>query len=142
MHWRYRSRLWVAHAGRPVDSRGECSSGGLLGAWAGWATFGGDLFGDLDLRRCGPAVVVEQYPAGLADIARAVPPGPWMYTGGLENHPDLVDRIRAPRGRCWGIRAACWLKCGDPFQVGEVYHRAWHFLPCRCSRKRVHPGMR
>lgn len=65
---------------------------------AGMRVWAADLFADADLRRCGPAVAVEDYPAGLERAAAAAPPAiPWAYTGGLENHPDLVDRIAARR---------------------------------------------
>lgn len=61
-----------------------------------------DLFADLDLAAQCPAVMVEDYPRGLAALSRKVPAGaPWMYTGALENSPDLVDAIAADRP-LWG----------------------------------------
>ncbi len=65
---------------------------------AGMRVWAADLFADADLRRCGPAKAVEDYPAGLERAAATAPAAaPWAYTGGLENHPDLVDRIAASR---------------------------------------------
>ena len=66
-------------------------------ARGGFAPYAADLFADEDLRACCPAVQVSGYPAGLEDAAREFPPGSWMYTGGLENHPALVDRIARER---------------------------------------------
>lgn len=63
----------------------------------GYDVAGVDLFGDADLcRRCA-ACRVDCYPAGLIDATRRFPSGPWLYTGGLENHPDVVDAISADR---------------------------------------------
>jgi uncharacterized protein len=64
---------------------------------SGYKPVCGDLFGDTDLRAGCPSAVVRDYPAGFEAAARSAPAGPWMYTGGLENHPDLVDRITATR---------------------------------------------
>src|SRR5437660_693977 len=58
-----------------------------------------DQFADADLcARC-PAVLVRPrlYPRGLVALARKAPPGPWLYTGGLENRPRLVRRLTRER---------------------------------------------
>ncbi len=66
---------------------------------AGLTPHAADLFADRDatayatVRCCDLA----DYPDGLERLADAFPPMPWLYTGGLENHPDLVDRIAAKR---------------------------------------------
>ena len=56
-----------------------------------------DLFADRDLAGVCPATRVEPaaYPFGLADFAASLTPTPWIYTGALENRPDLVDAIAA-----------------------------------------------
>ncbi len=64
---------------------------------AGFAVYAADLFADRDLRSCSRAVKVADYPAGLAAAAASAPSCPWMYTGGLENHPDLVEEISRAR---------------------------------------------
>jgi predicted ATP-grasp superfamily ATP-dependent carboligase len=65
-----------------------------------------DMFADTDLAARCPVRGVETYPDGLADAVEAYPAAPWLYTGGLENHPALVDRM-----------AACRPLLGNPGQV-------------------------
>lgn len=57
-----------------------------------------DLFGDRDLRAVAATVAeARPYPAGLPAAVATCPPGPVIYTGGLENRPDLLAAIA--RGR-------------------------------------------
>ncbi len=64
-----------------------------------------------------------------------------MYTGGLENHPDLVDRIRATRPLL-GNPGSVLAEVRDPFQVGEVYRRAGISCPAVARESAFDPGMR
>ena len=76
----------------------SCRAAAASAAAAGWAVHAADAFGDLDLDAVTAASLrVAGYPEGLADAAQAFPPGPWCYTGAIENHPDLIDRIAALR---------------------------------------------
>ena len=70
---------------------------------AGLRPFAGDLFADADLAGACPTVQVPQYPDGLEGLLASAPAGGWMYTGALENHPDLVDRLAEMRP-LWGNR--------------------------------------
>jgi predicted ATP-grasp superfamily ATP-dependent carboligase len=95
---------------------------------AGLTPYCGDLFADVDLRGVAVAVRVTDYPEGLADVARSAPPGWWMYTGGLENHPDLVDRIAAERplaGNCGDVLR----RVRDPLEVSSVLREAGLAVP-------------
>jgi predicted ATP-grasp superfamily ATP-dependent carboligase len=92
-------------------------------ARAGFLPLGADLFADVDLRRWARAVRVENYPEGLADAAHEAPPAPWLYTGGLENHPDLVDRIAASRPLL-GNRGDVLRAVRDPQRLGEQLRAA------------------
>lgn len=62
---------------------------------AGWDPVVIDLFADADTTQlaevhfCNPA----DYPHGFVPLASALPPMPWVYTGGLENHPEVVSAI-------------------------------------------------
>ncbi len=61
-----------------------------------------DLFADEDLRRrCAVTRLAEDYPAGFRSFIDSDRPGPWMYTGGLENWPRLVEDM-AQRRPLWG----------------------------------------
>lgn len=86
---------------------------------AGLRPYCGDLFADLDLVRCAAAVRVQGYPGGLAEVAASAPPSPWMYTGGLENHPGLVDRIAAGRP-LWGNPGPVLRAVRDPRRVARA----------------------
>ncbi len=68
------------------------------GAQAGWTPWCADLFADADLERIATVrkVPAQSYPHGLLDTLREAPDGPVMYTGGLENRPDLIAKIDRP----------------------------------------------
>src|SRR4051794_33215270 len=73
-----------------------------------------DLFADADLRARCPAVRLQgEYPAAFARAERGLPPGPWTYTGGLENHPPLVCEIAARRP-LWGNDGPALSRCRQP----------------------------
>jgi predicted ATP-grasp superfamily ATP-dependent carboligase len=60
---------------------------------AGFQPLAADLFADADLRRIATTTRIAPYPDGFADWLRTVEPPAWMYTGALENHPELVDQM-------------------------------------------------
>jgi predicted ATP-grasp superfamily ATP-dependent carboligase len=60
---------------------------------AGFAPYAIDLFADRDLAATCPSVRIGRYPQDFLTALAAAPDGPWMYTGGLENFPQLVDRL-------------------------------------------------
>lgn len=65
---------------------------------AGWTVHAADLFCDADLRAVASSCRhVTDYPGGLLTAAAGFPMAAWCYTGALENHPDLIDRIAATR---------------------------------------------
>ena len=86
---------------------------------AGLTPVAGDLFADADLREIARAERVERYPNGLEAVARREPPGSWMYTGGVENHPDLVDRI-SRRHRLLGNPGGVLRAVRDPARLHAV----------------------
>ncbi len=89
---------------------------------AGLSVLAGDLFGDLDLQACCPSVRVSNYPQGLIDVLAAAPPGPWMYTGALENHPQLIERMAGLRP-LWGNTADCVRRIRDPVAVFQTLNK-------------------
>jgi predicted ATP-grasp superfamily ATP-dependent carboligase len=60
---------------------------------AGFAPYAIDTFADLDLAALCPAAKIARYPGEFLQALAAAPEAPWLYTGGLENHPRLVDRL-------------------------------------------------
>jgi predicted ATP-grasp superfamily ATP-dependent carboligase len=103
---------------------------------AGFVPWCIDLFADRDLAALGRAdrVIPSSYPAGLEAIAADGPPCPWIYTGAIENHPGLVDRLSRSRP-LWGVGGPSLSACRDPFQVREALLRAG--LPAPDLRERA-----
>lgn len=84
-----------------------------------------DLFADRDLTACADTrcIAADRYPDGFVERAESFPDGPWMYTGGLENFPDLIDRIAARRP-LWGNSGSRLCRVRDPQRVHEALQRA------------------
>jgi predicted ATP-grasp superfamily ATP-dependent carboligase len=95
---------------------------------AGFAPRCGDQFADADLAaRCAVAAV-DDYPRGLAEIAQRAPDIPWMYTGALENYPDLVAHISS-RQLLLGNGADGLRRIRDPFEVHKALARSGVAVP-------------
>jgi predicted ATP-grasp superfamily ATP-dependent carboligase len=74
-----------------------------------------DLFADQDLCQVARASLrANRYPRGILRLANGLPPGPWLYTGGLENHPRLIDRLARLRP-LYGNPAPVLRRVRDPF---------------------------
>jgi predicted ATP-grasp superfamily ATP-dependent carboligase len=58
-----------------------------------------DLFADADLSRHAEVVRIapEKYPQEIEKVIKELPVAPWMYTGALENWPELLERIARSR---------------------------------------------
>jgi uncharacterized protein len=87
-------------------------------ARAGFAAWAVDLFSDRDLARVAPCVSCSfaDYPAALPRLAEQSPPGPVLYTGGLENHPHIVAELAVKR-ELWGNPPAVLEAIRDPWQL-------------------------
>jgi len=92
---------------------------------AGLAPAAADLFADRDLAAVAPCVRVAPgaYPDGLLAAADALPAGPWVYTGAVENRPALVERL-ADRRPLWGCDAPTLRAVRDPLAVASALHDA------------------
>src|SRR5690242_19790007 len=98
-----------------------------------------DLFADADLRnRCPVMRLPGKYPDSFADIARSEVAGPWMYTGGLENHPLLVLEMSSLR-RLWGNDAGVLQRCRQPAFLRDVARDAGLPTPALAQPGRVAP---
>jgi uncharacterized protein len=103
---------------------------------AGWRVHAADLFADLDLRAV--AAVVERvrpYPDGLPGIVARFPPGPWLYSGALENHPRVIEAISGDRPLA-GCDPAAVAAVRDPATLAAVLRAAGLAFP----ETRLEPG--
>jgi len=84
-----------------------------------------DLFADADLSAAAESrrVPLADYPHGLLALLRDAPVGPVVYTGGLENHPQLISAIASDRP-VWGNRAESLRRSRDPFFVCRLLDEA------------------
>lgn len=90
-----------------------------------------DLFADADTMRLCPTIVCAfaDYPHGLISLANVAPPMPWMYTGGLENRPDVVMAI-SERRELVGNNASVLREVRDVTRFARtVRERGGHFPP-------------
>lgn len=91
---------------------------------AGFSPWCVDLFADADLQACCPARRLPgRYPRGFLEVIDEGGEGPWLYTGGLENHPRLVDEL-AKRRRLWGNAGAVLRRGRDPKMLAEAAREA------------------
>ena len=104
----------------------SCRAAAASATAAGLEVHAADLFGDLDLRAASFRIA-EPYPAGLAAAAAGFPPAPWLFTGALENYPDLIASIAETRFLA-GCRPEAIRLVRDPdhlaaavFQVGLAF---------------------
>jgi predicted ATP-grasp superfamily ATP-dependent carboligase len=88
---------------------------------SGLRPYSADYFADRDLAAVCPVHRVDPAHAArdFLEVADSLPPTPWFYTGGLENHPELVARI-ARRHRLWGVGAEALRAVRDPVQVAAA----------------------
>jgi len=86
---------------------------------AGYEPYAIDLFADRDLAAICPAVKIQRYPHDFLASLAAAPSAPWIYTGGLENYPRLVDRMAALRPLL-GNRGDVLRRIRDPLQLAEA----------------------
>ena len=75
-----------------------------------------DMFADRDLAACARVLDAVDYPQGLVAVAATAPPAPWMYTGGLENHPGIIEQISRSRP-LWGNTGDVLRCIRDPWHV-------------------------
>jgi len=84
-----------------------------------------DYFADRDLAAICLVARIDPEDAAseFAAFAETQPPSAWFYTGGLENHPEWVERI-ARKHRLWGVDAATLRAVRDPLRVAGVLQQA------------------
>ncbi len=103
---------------------------------AGMRPICSDLFADLDLREMAEVLPAVRYPHDLPQIAERVPTGPWMYTGALENYPEIISAVSSQH-RLWGNPVEVVDRVRDPFLVYALLHNAG--LPAVDVRRQSKP---
>ncbi len=96
---------------------------------AGLSPWCADLFADSDLTRLCPTLAIPAagYPRGFLEVSARGPAGPWMYVGGLENRPALVESLARSRP-LWGNGSDVLRRVRDPVALASVLTEAG--LPC------------
>jgi predicted ATP-grasp superfamily ATP-dependent carboligase len=103
-------------------------------ARAGWRVHAADLFADLDLAAVASTVVrlgpggAAAYPAGIPEVVAALPDGPCVYTGAIENHPEVIARIAADRPLA-GCDVQAVRRIRDPASLAAVVRAAGQRVP-------------
>lgn len=125
-----------------VGASGRAAAASALRA--GWQPAVVDLFADADtqaLAACWPCPL-ESYPQGLISQCEAAPPGPFLITGGLENHPDVMQALCQTR-TLYGSSAEAILCLRDPFAVRNALTQAGIPTPrLACSEEDLDSGIR
>lgn len=100
-------------------------------ARAGFVSWAVDLFADRDLARVSPAArcPFDDYPDALPALAEQFPPGPVLYTGGLENHPAVVAALALSRP-LWGTPPASLSLVRDPSFAPRMWPNATDLVRC------------
>ncbi|MFV2065722.1 MAG: ATP-grasp domain-containing protein [Pirellulales bacterium] len=93
-----------------------------------------DRFADWDLTRLCRATRVDRYPEGIVSFLRSSPPEtPWMYTGAMENRPDLIQAMASSR-RLLGNGPGTLRLVRDPTILSDSLRRAGFLVP-ECRRE-------
>ncbi len=100
-----------------ASARAACASLRRAGIEA-WAA---DRFDDADLSASARVVSASgNWPERLCDAIEATPRGqPWIYSGALENHPELVSRMERRRPLL-GCPAEVLARVRDPFRLARA----------------------
>jgi predicted ATP-grasp superfamily ATP-dependent carboligase len=90
-------------------------------ARAGYSAWAVDLFDDRDLRRLAPVArcPFDSFPEGIPDLCEQFPAGPVLYTGGLENHPEVVREL-GRRRPLWGNGPEVLAHVRDTWRLADI----------------------
>lgn len=96
---------------------------------AGYEVVTCDLFADADLRACGvEAHQIDRYPEGFKGWLSGKRYDGWLYTGGLENYPALVDQL-AEQSKLLGNPGSVLSKVRSPAELslclGDHFPETW-----------------
>ena len=88
-------------------------------ARGGFRVCAADLFADRDLREVANCLRVRRYPADFTRVRQAWATLPLVYTGALENYPELLAAW-SNDGIFWGNGADIVRAVRDPFRLHET----------------------
>ncbi len=103
---------------------------------AGFQVTAIDLFGDADLRSLCEVRVAQSWPADVPELAAELSPRLWMYTGALENHPDIIATL-SERHHLLGCSGSSLAAVRDPIALYEAATREGILMP---ETRRASPG--
>lgn len=86
---------------------------------AGYQVYAIDMFNDRDLTEIAVCRLSVDYPPDLPRLAREFPEMPFLYTGALENYPDILFELSS-RHQLMGIDPESLKKLRDPFWLSNV----------------------
>jgi len=96
---------------------------------AGLTVSAADLFADADLARVCRVAVVDPFPNGFRGVLRTTAEADaWLYTGGLENQPSLIDSMAAQRP-LHGNRGAALLEIRSPTWLAPILRQGGFHVP-------------
>ena len=99
---------------------------------AGFRVIAADLFADRDTRLAAETCIrVDNYPGDFAAIRCDFPDVPLLFTGALENYPDLLREF-SRTGRTLGNSAKTVQRVSDPIGLQRALRR--EELPCPAVR--------
>jgi predicted ATP-grasp superfamily ATP-dependent carboligase len=102
----------------------SCRAAAFSALRAGFQPRCADYFADRDLAAVCPVDSVDSHHPvqQIVTLAESLSRTPWFYTGGIENHPDCVERI-ARRHSLWGADADTLRAVRDPIRVFDALDR-------------------
>ncbi len=95
---------------------------------AGWEVVTADLFADADLAARCDATRIACWPDEFEQWFHQQQVDGWLYTGGLENYPELVDRL-AGAGSLWGNRGEVLRRVRSPLALAPLLAAAGSPVP-------------
>ncbi len=94
---------------------------------AGYSPYWLDQFGDEDLRQRFPGSRITDYPQQAVDLIEQASDAPFMYTGAMENHTEVLDELAERRTLLGNPRSVC-LDVRDPFRLHDLFRH--NGVPC------------
>ncbi|VAX39069.1 hypothetical protein MNBD_PLANCTO02-3177 [hydrothermal vent metagenome] len=104
--------------------------------YAGYHPVCADLFADTDLCTIAERLPLQNYPDNLVEQATSISPISWMYTGALENSPEIIQAI-SKHHVLWGNNAEVVQAVRNPQKLYQVLKK--HDLTALHLREFNHP---